>query len=181
MNHFSFVVCQQPDYPEHPFSSEIHFPLPLPLTSNSIKGEVVEKAVFEEEEEQQRRESDRSLSESHRETLAVSCDHNYTVEDSAQLRKRIDQLEERVWHLRKKLKTKQQKIRRQESQVKRLKAICKAQRNKWDSTTPKMSRSQIGKRFVILPEEMYNSITEMESWWGARKRKETCCRPPSGL
>lgn len=61
-------------------------------------------------------------SESHEQTATVSCDHNYTAEDSAQQKRRVEQLEEQVEHLRRRLKSSQQRCRRQERQLQRLRA-----------------------------------------------------------
>ncbi|KAJ1205414.1 hypothetical protein NDU88_000849 [Pleurodeles waltl] len=55
--------------------------------------------------------------------LAISCDHNYTVEDTVHQRKRIQQLEEQVDKLKKKLKLAQQKCRRQERQLEKQREI----------------------------------------------------------
>lgn len=60
--------------------------------------------------------------ESHEQTAAVSCDHNYTAEDSARQKRRMEQLEEQVERLRRRLKSSQQRCRRQERQLLRLRA-----------------------------------------------------------
>ncbi|XP_033845183.1 THAP domain-containing protein 1-like [Periophthalmus magnuspinnatus] len=78
------------------FPPELHLPLP------SNPGEQGEEPV------------------SHVQSVAVSCDHNYTAEDSVRQKKRIEQLEEQVAHLRKRLKSNQQKCRRQERHIRRL-------------------------------------------------------------
>uniref|UniRef100_UPI0037E8A16F THAP domain-containing protein 1 n=1 Tax=Semicossyphus pulcher TaxID=241346 RepID=UPI0037E8A16F len=130
---------------EDPFTSEIHFPLSLPLTSDPA-------ALAVEEEE----EPGRSLADIWGDTVAVSCDHNYTAEDSARQKKRIEQLEGQVGSLRKKLKTMQQKCRRQEMQLKRLKAAC---------VTPKMGRelpAAFGEGYVILPKHIYHTLKGIE-------------------
>ncbi|XP_006013475.1 THAP domain-containing protein 1-like [Latimeria chalumnae] len=72
--------------------------------------------------------------------LAVTCDHNYTVEDTVQQKKRIQQLEEQVEKLRKKLKTVQQKCRRQERQLEKMKDLIQLQKEKG---------------YMILPEESF--------------------------
>uniref|UniRef100_A0A3B3D3M2 THAP-type domain-containing protein n=1 Tax=Oryzias melastigma TaxID=30732 RepID=A0A3B3D3M2_ORYME len=87
-------------------------------------------------------------------TAVVSCDHNYTAEDSAQQKKRIDQLEEQLEHLRKKLKTTQQKCRRQERQLRRLKAACEGARS---GREPAPSFSE---GYVILPKHIYHTLKE---------------------
>nr|XP_020456632.1 THAP domain-containing protein 1 isoform X2 [Monopterus albus] len=109
---FTFNLSIKSESLEDPFPSEIHFPLSLPLASDP---------ALEEMEES---ESGRSLPDTQGDTIFVSCDHNYTAEDSVRQKKRIEQLEEQVECLRKKLKTTQQKCRRQERQLKRLKATC---------------------------------------------------------
>lgn len=76
------------------FPSELHFP----VTSDPAEEDLV----------------------SHDQTVAVSCDHNYTAEDSARQKRRIEQLEEQLERLRRKLKSSQQKCRRQERQLRRL-------------------------------------------------------------
>lgn len=96
---FTFNLSIKPESLE-PFPPELHFP--LPLTSDPASEEGEEPVT-------------------HDQTVAVSCDHNYTTEDSARQRKRIEQLEEQLERLRKKLKTTQQKCRRQERQLRRLK------------------------------------------------------------
>ncbi|KAK7895762.1 hypothetical protein WMY93_021087 [Mugilogobius chulae] len=80
-----------------PFPPELHFPLP----SDPI--EQGEEPI-------------------HDQTAAVSCDHNYTAEDSARQKRRIEQLEEQVERLRKRLKSSQQRCRRQERHIHRLRA-----------------------------------------------------------
>lgn len=105
---FTFNLNIKSESLEDPFPPEIHFPLSLPLTSD----------LTAEEEEG----PEMSLSDTWGDTVVVSCDHNYTGEDSARLRKRIKQLEDQLGNLRKKLKTTQQKCRRQERQLKMLKA-----------------------------------------------------------
>ncbi|KAK1884472.1 THAP domain containing protein 1 [Dissostichus eleginoides] len=125
---------------EDPFPSDIHFPLSLPLTSDP--------AVEEEEEG----EPGRSLPEIWCDKVAVSCDHNYTAEDSARQKKRIEQLEEQLGSLRKKLKTTQQKCRRQERQLKMLKAACETPR------TGRKPPATFGEGYVILPKHIYHTL-----------------------
>lgn len=114
---FTFNLSIKAESLEDPFPSEIHFPLCLPLTSDPV--------VEEEEEES---EPGRSMADTRCDTASVSCDHNYTAEDSARQKRRIEQLEKQLECLRKKLKTTQQKCRRQERQLKRLKTTCEAPR-----------------------------------------------------
>lgn len=127
---------------EDPFPSEIHFPLSLPLTSDL--------AVEEEEEEEE--EPGRSLPDIWGDMVVVSCDHNYTAEDSARQKKRIEQLEQQLGKLRKKMKTMQQKCRRQERQLKRLKAAGKTTR------TGREPAAAFGEEYVILPKHIYHAL-----------------------
>lgn len=131
---------------EDPFPSEIHFPLSLPLTSD----------LAVEEEEEAEEEPGRSLPNTRGDTVAVSCDHNYTAEDSARQKKRIEQLEEQLGSLRKKLKTTQQKCRRQERQLKRLKAACETPR------TGREPPAAFGEGYVILPKHIYHTLKGIE-------------------
>ncbi|XP_060931362.1 THAP domain-containing protein 1 [Limanda limanda] len=124
---------------ETPFPSEIHFPLSLPLTSDPL-------------EEEADPEPGRSLPD----TMVVSCDHNYTAEDSVRQKRRMEQLEEQLERLRKQLKTTQQKCRRQERQLKRLKAVCKAPR------AAREAPAAFGEGYVILPKQMYQTLRGME-------------------
>ncbi|XP_029372102.1 THAP domain-containing protein 1 [Echeneis naucrates] len=138
---FTFSLSIKSESLEHPFPSEIHFPLSLPLTSDP---------VVEEEPE-----PSRSLPDTHCDTASVSCDHNYTAEDSARQKRRIEQLEEQVERLRKKLKTTQQKCRRQERQLKRLKATCDVPRTSCEPTA-------FGEGYVILPKQIYYTLKGIE-------------------
>ncbi|XP_037547734.1 THAP domain-containing protein 1 [Nematolebias whitei] len=138
---FTFNLSMKSESLEDPFSSEIHFPLSLTL----------EPVVTAEEEE-----PDGSVADNRSDTAVVSCDHNYTAEDSAQQKKRIEQLEEQLEVLRKKLKTTQQKCRRQERQLKRLKTTCQA---------PKAGREPaltFAGEYVILPKHMYSTLKGIE-------------------
>ncbi|XP_058473562.1 THAP domain-containing protein 1 [Solea solea] len=157
---FTFSLSIKSESLENPFPSEIHFPLSLPLTSDPVVEEEVEEEVVEEEQQQQQPEPGRSLPDGRRDTTAVSCDHNYTAEDSARQKKRIEQLEEQLERLRKKLKTTQQKCRRQERQLKRLRAAASCK------TMPRSGRepppAAAGEEFVILPKEMYHTLRGME-------------------
>lgn len=114
--------------------SELHFP--LSLTSDP--------AVEENPEI--------SMPDARSDTTVVSCDHNYTVEDSAQQKRRIEQLEHQLERLRKKLKTAQQKCRRQERQLKRLKAACKA------AKTGSKPAPAFSEGYVILPKHIYHTL-----------------------
>ncbi|MBN3295527.1 THAP domain-containing protein 1 [Amia ocellicauda] len=87
-------------------------------------------------------------------SMSISCDHNYTVEDTVQQKKRIQQLEEQVDKLRKKLKTVQQKCRRQERQLEKMKATREFQKDKGTVS---------GESYVILPKELYDVLKGIES------------------
>ncbi|XP_015259035.1 THAP domain-containing protein 1-like isoform X1 [Cyprinodon tularosa] len=95
---------------EKPFPSEVHYA--LPVTSDPASAE----------------EPNGGPADARCDSAAVCCDHNYTAEDSAQQKRRMEQLEEQLELLRKKLKTAQQKCRRQERQLKRLKAAGRGPR-----------------------------------------------------
>ncbi|KAM7369391.1 hypothetical protein PAMP_013663 [Pampus punctatissimus] len=144
---FTFNLSIKAESLEDPFPSEIHFPLSLPLTSDPV-------VVVEEEEEES--EPGRSLPDTRCDTASVSCDHNYTAEDSARQKKRIEQLEEQLESLRKKLKTTQQKCRRQERQLKRLKTACEAPR------TVREPQAAFGEGYVILPKHIYHTLKGIE-------------------
>ncbi|KAG7221230.1 hypothetical protein INR49_017447 [Caranx melampygus] len=141
---FTFSLSIKSESLEHPFPTDIHFPLPLPLTSDPV---VVVEEVAEPEPA-------RSLPDAHCDTVSVSCDHNYTAEDSARQKRRIEQLEEQLERLRKKLKTTQQKCRRQERQLKRLKAACEAPR------TGSEAPAAFGEGYVILPKQIYHTLKD---------------------
>lgn len=79
----------------------------------------------------------------------VSCDHNYTVEDTVQQKRRIEQLQEQLEKLRKRLKTVQQKCRRQERQLERFRAMSEVQKT--------------GESYVILPKEIYDVLKGIET------------------
>ncbi|XP_028827787.1 THAP domain-containing protein 1 [Denticeps clupeoides] len=86
---------------------------------------------------------------------SISCDHNYTVEDTVQQKKRIEQLEEQLDKLRKKLKTVQQKCRRQERQLERFKAMGEFQKTGKDLA--------LGESYVILPKDLYDVLKGIDS------------------
>lgn len=158
----SCLFCvQQSESLEDPFPSDIHFPLSMPLTTG----------LAGEEEEDEEEEPGRNLPDIRWDMVVVSCDHNYTVEDSARQRrrsdqledsssveesarqrKRIEQLEDQLVKLRKKMKTMQQKCRRQERQLKRLKAASKA------TVTTREPASAFGEEYVILPKQIYQAL-----------------------
>ncbi|XP_029025762.1 THAP domain-containing protein 1 [Betta splendens] len=141
---FSFNLSIKPESAEDPFPSQIHFPLPLPLTSEPVVEEVEES------------EPRMSLPNTCGDTATVSCDHNYTAEDSARQKKRIEQLEEQLERLRKKLKTSQQKCRRQDRQLKRLKAACEEPR------IGHQLSAAFSEGYVILPKHIYHTLKGIE-------------------
>lgn len=122
-------VCQA-EALEDALPSEIHIPLSLPLTSDPVEEEELEPKL--------------ACGGS---TVAVSCDHNYTAEDSARQKRRVEQLEEQLERLRKKLKSTQQKCRRQERQLRRMKD------RGGDATT-----ATVGEEYVILPKHIYQAL-----------------------
>nr|XP_040054077.1 THAP domain-containing protein 1 isoform X1 [Gasterosteus aculeatus aculeatus] len=134
---FTFTLSVKAESPEDPFPSDLHFPLSLPLTSDPGVEEELPGS---------------SLPEMRCDTAAVSCDHNYTAEDSARQRRRMEQLEEQLGSLRKKLKTTQQKCRRQERELKRLKAACEM------PVTGRRLPAALGKGYVILPKHVYYTL-----------------------
>ncbi|KAK2910777.1 hypothetical protein Q8A67_002910 [Cirrhinus molitorella] len=85
----------------------------------------------------------------------VSCDHNYTVEDTVQQKRRIEQLQEQLEKLRKRLKTVQQKCRRQERQLERFRAMSEVQKAGKDAA--------LGESYVILPKEIYDVLKGIET------------------
>ncbi|CAB1319168.1 unnamed protein product [Coregonus sp. 'balchen'] len=127
-----------------PFPPEMDFPLTLPLLSDP------EETQQEVQTETHQTVDPLPLVENLPHSMSVSCDHNYTVEDTVQQKKRIEQLEEQLDKLRKKLKTVQQKCRRQERQLKRFKAIGEFQRANRDQA--------LGEGYVILPKQLYDVL-----------------------
>ncbi|KAM3600440.1 uncharacterized protein V6R79_023576 [Siganus canaliculatus] len=159
---------------EDPFPSEIHFPLSLPLTSDLVveedEDEEPERDVVETQSYSRSVPETRTVIDTHGYSKSwpethcvadgwsstISCDHNYTAEDSARQKKRIEQLEVQLLRLRKKLKTMQQKCRRQDRQLKRLKATCKTLR------TGRESSAALGEEYVILPKNLYHTLKGVE-------------------
>lgn len=95
-------------------------------------------------------------------SACVSCDHNYTVEDTVQQKRRIEQLQEQLEKLRKRLKTVQQKCRRQERQLERYRAVSQIRKTGKKDVTP-------GESYVILPREIYDVLKGIETigaLWG---------------
>ncbi|XP_032425467.1 THAP domain-containing protein 1 isoform X2 [Xiphophorus hellerii] len=117
---------------ENPFSSEIDFPLSLPVTSDPTPAE----------------EAGGGPADGRSDPAAVSGDHNYTAEDSAQQKRRMEQLEEQLELLRRKLKTAQQKVRRQQRQLKRLRAGRGA----------RAGRGPPAARYVVVPKHLYHTL-----------------------
>ncbi|CAI5666194.1 THAP domain-containing protein 1 isoform X2 [Oreochromis niloticus] len=148
---FTFNLSIKSESLEDPFPSENLFPLSLPLTSEPAE---------EEEPESNPLDTCSDTMTTTTTTTAVSCDHNYTVEDSAQQKRRIELLEEQVEHLRKKLKTTQQKCRRQERQLKRLKAAREASPRMPRQSAPEPGFSE---GYVILPKHIYHSLKGIEA------------------
>ncbi|XP_037341349.2 THAP domain-containing protein 1 isoform X2 [Pungitius pungitius] len=130
---FTFTLNVKAETLEDPFPSDIHFP----RTSDPVVEEELPGS---------------SLPDTRCDTAAVSCDHNYTAEDSARQRKRMEQLEEQLGSLRKKLKTTQQKCRRQERELKRLRAACET------PTTGRQLPAALGEEYVILPKHVYYTL-----------------------
>ncbi|XP_062845020.1 THAP domain-containing protein 1 [Trichomycterus rosablanca] len=88
----------------------------------------------------------------------VSCDHNYTVEDSVQQKKRVEQLEEKLRKLRRKLKTLRQKCRRQERQLQRYRST---------EELYKCGQSlELGKSYVVLPSGLLTTLKERHTATG---------------
>ncbi|XP_062340009.1 THAP domain-containing protein 1 [Osmerus eperlanus] len=137
---------------EDSFTPEMDFHLTLPL-SDSEETQVLEPQGLQPEETDAAVPQLKNPDLPH--SMSVTCDHNYTVEDSVQQKKRIEQLEEQLDKLRKKLKTSQQKCRRQERQLKRLKAVGEFQRAKRDLT--------LGEGYVILPKQLYDVLKGIDS------------------
>lgn len=109
---------------EESFSPDMAFPLSLPLSDAEAEpGPLLHTSAF------------------------VSCDHNYTVEDTVQQKRRIQQLQEQMEKLRKRLKTVQQKCRRQERQLERFRAMSEVQSDS----------------YVILPKEIYDVLKGIET------------------
>ncbi|XP_054614297.1 THAP domain-containing protein 1 isoform X2 [Dunckerocampus dactyliophorus] len=141
---FNFNLNIKSESLEDPFTSEIHFPLSFPLMSDTVMEEVESEPT-------------RSPPDTHSDTVVVSCDHNYTAEDSARQKKRIQQLEEQVELLRKKLKTTQQKCRRQERQLKSLRVSYKTVK-----TTACDAPVAFSEGYVILPKHIYQTLKGIE-------------------
>ncbi|XP_032425466.1 THAP domain-containing protein 1 isoform X1 [Xiphophorus hellerii] len=129
---FGFGLSMKSESLENPFSSEIDFPLSLPVTSDPTPAE----------------EAGGGPADGRSDPAAVSGDHNYTAEDSAQQKRRMEQLEEQLELLRRKLKTAQQKVRRQQRQLKRLRAGRGA----------RAGRGPPAARYVVVPKHLYHTL-----------------------
>ncbi|XP_067263057.1 THAP domain-containing protein 1 isoform X4 [Chanodichthys erythropterus] len=129
---------------EDAFSPDMDFPLSLPLS------DAEETAVVRPSETEPEPNPDLHAS------ACVSCDHNYTVEDTVQQKRRIEQLQEQLEKLRKRLKTVQQKCRRQERQLERYRAVSQIRKTGKKDVTP-------GESYVILPREMYDVLKGIET------------------
>ncbi|XP_016379530.1 THAP domain-containing protein 1 isoform X5 [Sinocyclocheilus rhinocerous] len=119
---------------EESFSADLAFPLSLPLCDAAVCPSEAEPGP-----------------DLHTSAF-VSCDHNYTVEDTLQQKRRIEQLQEQMEKLRKRLKTVQQKCRRQERQLERFRAMSEVQRD-----------AALGDSYVILPKEIYDVLKGIET------------------
>ncbi|KAG5834664.1 THAP domain-containing protein 1 isoform X1 [Anguilla rostrata] len=138
-------ALDDPDLPEMDFQMV----LPLPDSEQT-------QALQPEQPEQSNPQVQAAVNSDLTSSMAVSCDHNYTVEDTVQQKKRIEQLEEQVEKLRKKLKTVQQKCRRQERQLEKLKAMGEFYKASKDPAA-------LGESYVILPKELYDILKGIES------------------
>ncbi|XP_048042607.1 THAP domain-containing protein 1 [Megalobrama amblycephala] len=142
---FSFSKIQmQAASLEDAFSPDMDFPLSLPLS------DAEETAVVRPSETEPEPNPDLHAS------ACVSCDHNYTVEDTVQQKRRIEQLQEQLEKLRKRLKTVQQKCRRQERQLERYRAVSQVRKTGKKDVTP-------GESYVILPREIYDVLKGIET------------------
>ncbi|XDV21518.1 hypothetical protein PO909_026609, partial [Leuciscus waleckii] len=135
----------QASFLEDSFSPDLDFPLSLPL-SDAEERPVPEPDPTGAEPE--------PIREPHF-SACVSCDHNYTVEDTGQQKKRVEQLQEQMEKLRKRLKTVQQKCRRQERQLERFRTMSRVQIHQKDPAP--------GSSFVILPTEIYDVLKGIET------------------
>ncbi|XP_016340002.1 THAP domain-containing protein 1-like [Sinocyclocheilus anshuiensis] len=119
---------------EESFSADLAFPLSLPLSDAAVCPSEAEPAPLLHT------------------SAFVSCDHNYTVEDTLQQKRCIEQLQEQMEKLRKRLKMVQQKCRRQERQLERFRAMSEVQRD-----------TALGDSYVVLPKEIYDVLKGIET------------------
>lgn len=80
----------------------------------------------------------------------VFFDHNYTVDDMVQQKKRVEQLVEQLNKLRRKLKTLRQKCRRQERQLERFRAM--------EEISKRGNDLELGQSYVVLPRELLSTL-----------------------
>ncbi|XP_056098226.1 THAP domain-containing protein 1 [Rhinichthys klamathensis goyatoka] len=146
---FSFSKLQlQASSLEDSFSPDLDFPLSLPLS------DAEETPVLPSEPDRSCTDPE-PIREPHF-SACVSCDHNYTVEDTGQQKRRVEQLQEQMEKLRKRLKTVQQKCRRQERQLERFRTMRRVQIQSQKDTAP-------GSSYVILPTEIYDVLKGIET------------------
>ncbi|KAI5615703.1 THAP domain-containing protein 1 [Silurus asotus] len=91
-----------------------------------------------------------SLRVSPRASSFVSCDHNYTLDDMVQQKKRVEQLVVQLNKLRRKLKTLRQKCRRQERQLEHFRAM--------QEISNSGNETGLGQSYVILPRELLSKL-----------------------
>ncbi|KAB5522311.1 hypothetical protein PHYPO_G00158120 [Pangasianodon hypophthalmus] len=120
----------EPDVPQTPD------PRPSPPTSTSVPAPSPSAPLKEEDPL--------------RASAFVSCDHNYTVDDIVQQKKRVEQLVEQLNKLRRKLKTLRQKCRRQERQLERFRAMEEISKSGNDQ--------ELGQSYVLLPRELLTTL-----------------------
>ncbi|XP_016340017.1 THAP domain-containing protein 1 isoform X2 [Sinocyclocheilus anshuiensis] len=128
---------------EESFSADLAFPLSLPLSDAAVCPSEAEPAPLLHT------------------SAFVSCDHNYTVEDTLQQKRCIEQLQEQMEKLRKRLKMVQQKCRRQERQLERFRAMSEVQRD-----------TALGDSYVVLPKEIYDVLKGIETIGGSDGQNE---------
>ncbi|KAL0963221.1 hypothetical protein UPYG_G00351310 [Umbra pygmaea] len=153
---FCFNKIQMAESSVDSFPPEMDFPLPPPPPLSDTEPSPAELQTDETPAPQTHLAADSQPEDPDLpDSRSVSCDHNYTVEDTVQQKKRIEQLEEQLDKLRKKLKTVQQKCRRQERQLKRFKAMGEFQRAYKDPA--------LGEGYVILPKQLYDVLKGIDS------------------
>ncbi|XP_054879778.1 THAP domain-containing protein 1-like [Poeciliopsis prolifica] len=148
---FGFSLSMKSESLENPFSSEIDFPLSLPVTSDSVPAEEAGSGPVDGSGPADGHSGPVDGSgpaDGRSDPAAVSGDHNYTAEDSAQQKRRMEQLEEQLELLRRKLKTAQQKVRRQQRQLKRLRAGRGA----------RAGRGPPADHYVVVPKHLYHTL-----------------------
>ncbi|XP_060719289.1 THAP domain-containing protein 1 isoform X1 [Tachysurus vachellii] len=88
----------------------------------------------------------------------ISCDHNYTVDDMVQQKKRVEQLVEQLTKLRRKLKTLRQKCRRQERQLERFRAM--------EEISKSGNNLELGQSYILLPRELLSTTKDIHTTEG---------------